>query len=136
MTTGFTSAMILFDMDVDVPRRQNQPKFYGFMPDDNGLRGRCLILMTLISALHNVSRSAGCALLVAGDGRLVAVFVRGELTLYIVYKVLKGDFFCFFRLDGALAIVMSFIQRVLVKIIADYTGCIHYRHPYVGELAK
>jgi len=29
MTTGFTSAMIAFDMDVDVPHRRSQPLFYG-----------------------------------------------------------------------------------------------------------
>ena len=29
LTTGFASAMIAFDMDVDVPHRRVQPKFYG-----------------------------------------------------------------------------------------------------------
>ena len=57
LTTGFASAMIAFDIDVDVPHRRNQPKFYGYIPDDNGLRGRCFTLMTLSSALHNINRS-------------------------------------------------------------------------------
>jgi len=29
LTTGFSSAMITFDFDVNVPHRRNQPKFYG-----------------------------------------------------------------------------------------------------------
>ena len=29
LTTGYTSAMIAFDMDVDAPHRKNQPSFYG-----------------------------------------------------------------------------------------------------------
>jgi len=29
LTTGFSSAMISFDMDVDVTHRRNQPKLYG-----------------------------------------------------------------------------------------------------------
>ena len=49
LTTGFTSATIAFNMDVDVPHRKNQPKFYGYIPGDNGLRGRCFALMTLIN---------------------------------------------------------------------------------------
>ena len=57
MTTGFASAMMAFDMDVDVKHRKNQPKFYGYIPDDNWLRGKCFVLMTLIRMLHNVSRS-------------------------------------------------------------------------------
>ena len=135
-TTGFTSAIISFDMYVDVAHRKVQPKFYGYIPDDNGLRGRCFALMTLISALHNVSRSLGCALLAAGDGRLVVVFVGGEITVYIAYKLLREDFFYFMKLDGALAIVLSFVERFAAKIIVDFTGCLHFRHPYVGERAS
>jgi len=128
--------MIAYDKDVDFSGRKNQPTFYGYLPDDNGMRGRCFALMTLISALHNVSRSIGCALLATCDKRLVAVFVGGELTLYIIYKLLRGDYFWFVKLDGALAIVVSFLERFLLKMITDYTGCLHMRHPYeLGGLA-
>ena len=85
LTTGFSSAMIAFDFDVDVPHRRSQPKFYGYIPDDNGARGRCFMLMTLISSLHNLSRSLGCALLAAaGNKGLILYFVGGELILYLV----------------------------------------------------
>ena len=59
LTTGYTSAMISFDIDVDVSHRKDQPRFYGYIPDDNALRGRCFMLMMLISAMHNISRSLG-----------------------------------------------------------------------------
>jgi len=29
LTTGYTSAMLSFDFDIDVERMKNQPKFYG-----------------------------------------------------------------------------------------------------------
>jgi len=80
LTTGYTSAMIAFDKDVDVVGRKAQPEFYGYIPDNNSLRTRCFALMTLTSALHNLSRSLGCALLVKASGRtLVVLFVGGEL---------------------------------------------------------
>ena len=41
LTTGFASAMMSFDKDVDVICRKRSPTFYGFIPDDHGLRGRC-----------------------------------------------------------------------------------------------
>jgi len=56
MTTGFTSAMIAFDFDVDPPHRTNQPMFYGYIPDDHNRRGVCFVLMMLMSALRNLSR--------------------------------------------------------------------------------
>ena len=101
LTTGFTNAMIAFDMDVDVPHRKNRPTFYGYLPDDNGLRGQCFALMTLISALRNISRSVGVALQIASGGgtTLAAVIIGGEMTLYMAYKLLRGDFFYWVRLD-------------------------------------
>ena len=131
LTTGFASAMIAFDMDVDVPHRKNQPKFYGYIPNDNSLRGRCFMLMTLMSSLHNLSRSLGCALLVASDtGNLLWVFVGGEVGLYLFIKILRQDFYYWLPLTGILAVLVSGFQRLCVKVIADFTGCLHLRHPY------
>jgi hypothetical protein len=72
-TTGFASAMISFDYDIDLTHRKFQPLFYGYIPDDNGLRGRSFLLMTLISALHNLSRSVACAL---GEKKGFGVFTN------------------------------------------------------------
>ena len=136
LTTGFTSAMMAYDMDVDVPHRQNQPKFYGYIPDDNGLRSRCFVLMTLISALQNLNRGVGCALAATGGKFLSIFFIGGEIVLYLIYKKARGDFFCFYRIEGLLAIFVSLIQRILVKVISDFSGCLHFRHPYeLGGLA-
>jgi len=68
--------MIAYDMDVDVTRRRNQPLMYGYLPEDNELRGRCFVLMTLTSALHNLSRSVGVAML-ATNGRIMAFYSAG-----------------------------------------------------------
>ena len=65
--------------------------------------------MTLISTLHNVSRSVGCALLATGDGRLVAVFVGGELMLYITYKLFRGEYYYWVRINGVLGMLMGFL---------------------------
>ena len=131
LTTGFTSAMIAFDMDVDVPHRKKQPNFYGYIPNENGVRGRCFMLMTLISALHNLSRSIGCALLAVSDtDNLLLMFVGGEIGIYLLLKILRQDFYYWMRLSGVLAVVVSFATRIAVKIIVDFSGCIHFRHPY------
>jgi len=64
--------------EVEINGRKKQPRFYGYIPDDNGLRGRCFTLMAMISALHNMSRSVGCALLAAAPqgGSSVFYFYR------------------------------------------------------------
>ena len=123
LTTGFSNAMISFDKDVDVVGRRAQPRFYRYIPDDNGLRVRCFILMTMISSLHNVSRSLGVALLAASDGMLVVYFVGGEMALYCMAKCVRGDIWYFPRTEGVMPYLMAFINRICGKIVADFSGC-------------
>jgi len=127
LTTGFASAMIAFDLDVDVPHRKNQPKFYGYIPNDNSLRGRCFILMTLMSSLHNLSRSLGCALLAFSDAEMFLLFIGGEIGLYLLFKILRQDFHYWIPCEP---LIGSLVERIVVKVIVDFTGCIHFRHPY------
>ena len=125
-TTGYTSAMMAFDIDVDVPRHKNQPIFYGYIPDDNTLRGRCFILMTLISMLHNMSRSLGSVLLLAAGGMtLFVIFSGGELALFVLFKIATRDFYYWPRMEGFTAVVGSLFSRIIVKTIVDFSGCLH-----------
>ena len=131
LTTGFTSALISFDKDVDVEGRKNQPTFYGYMPDDHATRGRCFVLMTIMSALHNLSRSIGCALLAASSsGKMnLFYFVGGEMIIFLVWKIFRRDFFYWVRIEGPLALLLAFFTRIVVKIIVDFSGCLQMRHP-------
>jgi len=123
--------MIAFDKDVDVADKKNQSKFYGLIPDDHNARGTCFALMTMISAVHNLSRSIGTALLAAsGDGMLVAYFVGGEMVLFLLFKILRGDYFYWLQFDPLMSFVGSFFERTLLKVITDFSGCLHLRHPY------
>tara|TARA_B110000305_G_C19187080_1_gene514809 strand:+ start:326 stop:733 length:408 start_codon:yes stop_codon:yes gene_type:complete len=92
LTTGYSSAMISFDMDVDMWNRKCQPHFYGYVPDDHKARGRTFMLMTMISTIHNLSLSVGCALLVMTDMNLLFTFVGGEIAVFLAVKILRGDF--------------------------------------------
>ena len=131
LTTGFTSALISFDKDVDAKGRKKSPDFYGYIPDDHASRGQCFILMTIMSALHNLSRSIGCALLAASSSEKTNLFyfVGGETLVYLVWKIFRRDFFYWVRIEGPLAFLLAFLERILVKIIVDFSGCLQMRHP-------
>ena len=131
LTTGFTSALISFDTDVDVKKRQNRPMFYGYVPDDFGKRGFCFLLMTLISTVHNLSRSIGVALLAASSGKLtLAYFMFGEMLVYLAFKIIRRDFLCWIRVEGHFGVFISLIYRIVSKLVTDFTGCPHFRHPF------
>jgi len=130
MCVGYTSATIWFDLDADVHRRRRQTKFYGILPDDNSRRGNCFIIMTLICALHNISRTVGVALLTETDKMLPVKFIGGEMALYLLVKIVRGDFIWWPRIEGFDVPASSLLSRVIVKLVVDFSGCLHFRHPY------
>jgi len=88
--------------------------------------------MPLISALHNLSRSLGVALLAASDSsNLVVIFVGGEIGLYLLFKAIRGDFYWFPRTENkSVAIVIGLLDNIIGKIVTDFSGCLHFRHPF------
>jgi len=117
--TGLTSAMMAYDFDTDQPHRATQPLFYGYIKDSR--RGRTFLLMTLISTLHNLSRSLGYAILAVVDLNLALKFFVGEVGTYLLYKLLRRDFYYWPRLEGMLSVIMALIARTLLKVIVDFT---------------
>jgi len=96
------------------------------------------MLMTVFSALHNLSRSLGCALLAASSNKLILTFLyTGEILFYLTYKVARGDFIYFVPFKEIhWSLILSFVERVLTKTVVDFSGCLHYRHPLeMGGLA-
>ena len=128
LTTGFASAIISFDKDIDPKGRKNQPNFYGFIPDDHGSRRRCFMLMTMMSTLHNLSRSVGYALLIVSGGQtMLAAFVGCEMIIYLVWKIMRSDFMYWVKYKGVFGVIGSLIIRVLSKVVVDFSGCLHFR---------
>ena len=86
------------------------------------------MLMTLVSTLHNLSRSIGYALLAASGGMtMVLSVVGGEMMLYLMWKVVLSDFLAWFPFEGPLGVFASLLYRVIVKVVADFSGCLHFR---------
>jgi len=66
----------------------------------------------------------------------VVGFYGGEMMLYLIWKLARGDFLYFIPIEGWAGVLVSMIARVVSKIIADFSGCLHFRHPYeMGGLA-
>jgi len=87
------------------------------------------MLMTGISMLHNLSMSVGCALLAATDSYLLIYFVGGNVVVFLVFKVARNDFMYWSRIEGVTGVIVSLFQRLVTKVIVDFTGLLHLRHP-------
>ena len=132
LSTGFTSAVISFDFDVSPQRRRDEPIFYGYIPDSAGRRTAIFFCMIMNGALLLLVRSVSTALLAMAGWRWIVGYLVGDMGLYFAYKLLRGDFWHWVPLEGALSVAESVVERFLVKVIVDYTGVIQFRGP--GEL--
>jgi len=123
MTTAFSSAMVSFDMDVSVANRKKSPDFYGLVKDTNLERIITFVVMMLLAAFHNLSRTIGVALLFAVSGSTTFVIMGAEMAVYIGFKVLRNDFVTFIPgLEGTLKYMVALVFHTVLKVVADYTG--------------
>ena len=84
--------------------------------------------MMLMSTLHNLSRSIGCALLAASGGATMVLSIfGGEMLLYLAWKLVRRDFMYWVRIEGSLGVIVSLFARIFIKVIVDFSGCLQFR---------
>ena len=123
MTTAFSSAMVSYDQDVSVKNRKKNPEFYGYVKDTSLERTSTFLVMMLLAACHNLSRTIGTALLLAVSGSTTFVIMGAEMAVYIGFKVLRNDLVLWVPgLEGALKYIVAMILHTVVKVLVDFTG--------------
>jgi len=113
---------------VDPQKRKMTPDFYGYIPDD-GTRAIIFGCMLLNSALMLLLRSFSASMLMLAKKRYFIAYLAGDLALYLLLKVVRGDFHYWFPVEGMTGLFISLLLRGIVKMITDFTGVIHFRGP-------
>jgi len=118
-----------YDYDTDPVKRKETPDFYGYIPDEGIARPLLLVCMTLNSALLLLARAFSAAMLMLVSKRYLAIYLAGDMALYLLQKVVRGDFHYWTPVDGVFGLFLSLTLRVAVKTVTDVTGLIQFRHP-------
>jgi hypothetical protein len=133
LTTGFTSSTISYDFDIDPANRETRPDFYGYIPAKASKRTILFVSMILITAGMLVIRCMTMVLLGLIQDKWAVSYILIDVSIYMVVKVLRHDFWYWMPLGGGTAeFVNSFFARINVKIMTDFTSGIQFRHP--GEV--
>ncbi|GMI54966.1 hypothetical protein TeGR_g10898 [Tetraparma gracilis] len=132
VTTGYTAASISYGIDTDPEERRKNPRFYGYAPDEPRKRDIMFGSMVLNAAILLVVRSFVVVLLISADPVKCAVFGAVDFAIYVLPKIIRRDFMHQIPINGLPGIVFSFLIRLAVKVVTDFTGLVHSRHP--GEL--
>lgn len=85
--------------------------------------------MLLMSACQLSAKSSACALAAVESYTTVAAYLGIELAVYFFYKLIRRDTLYWFPVYGVIGISMSVGIRIGFKVITDFTGNIHIRHP-------
>jgi hypothetical protein len=129
LTTGFASATISYDYDTDPVKREQVPDFYGYVPANPTKRSIIFVSMMLFSAGMLVIRCMSIVVLGLLGGKWVSLYVGADLGLYLLVKVLRGDFWYWVPVGGNAEILSSVVGRLLVKVVTDFTSIVQFRHP-------
>jgi hypothetical protein len=62
-------------------------------------------------------------------GSWISLYVCADMLLYLLVKMLRGDFWYWIPAGGNVEIVNSIVIRVLVKVVTDFTSIVQFRHP-------
>ena len=106
------------------------PDFYGFVPDSPRLRTVMFVTMILLSAVQVLLKTILILCLGSIKTTYIWLFIGSDMVVYLGYKLFRGDSRYWLPIDGAPGLVVSGLNRVLVKTVTDYTGIIQFRHPY------
>ena len=129
-TAAFISADMSYSWDSNAENRKTSPEFYGFLP--KGVRRRALltILMFSLSTFNLAARTLIYVLLwTRGGAACVVTAILAEHVLYLIVKMLRNDIWYWIPVYGCLGMFKSFVARVFVKAVADWTSCVQFRHP-------
>lgn len=133
LTAGFTGAQISYDMDTDPSKRATKPNFYGYVPDVAMKRTIVFITMVFMSALMLLVKSLAIALFIRLGVLYVLVYFGVDVGIFYAIKIWNRDFTYYLPFEGFwFTMATSALIRFISKIITDFTGIVHFRHP--GEM--
>jgi hypothetical protein len=86
-----------------------------------------LVIMTFNSATMLLARCFGVALLLQVAKSYLFGILGAEMGIFLAYKVLMGDLYHWLPVDGFAGFALSLLLRIIIKIVADFTGIVQFR---------
>jgi hypothetical protein len=124
---AMTATTLAYDVDISPEKRKVTPDMCGMIPDTG--RGLAFILMFSVSFLQVAAKCMSVALLAVTNPTWLVYYLSGDMFIYFVQKIIRGDFMYYVPLPLAAAIPTSVITRIMVKTVTDFSGCVLFRNP-------
>jgi len=131
IAAGFTCTVVSHDIDTSPSSRRKNPDFYGYVPDAAGTRTVNFVSNWIICTCQLLARSLLTAMLCLVKMDWFGIFVAADFGLFFLYKaVVQKELRHRINVqNSALSMIMSFLVRILVKTLTDFTAIVHFRQP-------
>jgi hypothetical protein len=126
ITTSFKATSLSLDLDTNRFSRKLTPSFYGYVPSRLAWRRVVHACLFVLTFAHVVERSAALTLLFVTRKSWLGALLGAEMGLTLLFKAIRSDFTAWipgFGYGG------SFVYRLLSKLMLDFCGLPHLRHP-------
>jgi len=112
-----------FIKDISAESRRTGKLFYGFVPLSGIRRWIMKGSMHMLSFCQLMGKSIAIALLTQMGGRTLAITVLScEMGVYLLFKVARHDLRYRLKLPHGASMFITLFVRIVVKVIADFTG--------------
>ena len=78
--------------------------------------------MTLMGAINILVKGLSVVLIGMLGAKWAITYVTADIGLFLLIKVARGDFYYWFPLDGWALAVLSFLVRIIIKVVVDFTS--------------
>ena len=75
-----------------------------------------------MSAVNILVKSLSVVLIGMLGAKWAIAYVAADIGLFLAIKVARGDFYYWFPVEGWASAAVSFIFRLVVKVVADFTS--------------
>ena len=112
--------------DTDLTLRRFNPSFYGYDPGQPSRKLLVSVLLFVLCITHIVGKTSALALLYVTNRMYLLSYLGVEMGVYLLYKILRKDFYCWTPRTG---IVVALVYRIGTKLMVDLTGLPQLRSP-------
>ena len=78
--------------------------------------------MTLMSGLNILVKGLSVVLIGMLGAKWAITYIAADVGLFLAVKIARGDFYYWIPLNGWALVVSSFLVRVVIKVIVDFTS--------------
>ena len=125
---AFSSTTISIEYDTAPRNRLYAANYYGYFPDK--YRSFVFAFMFTMTTCHVVMKVLACSLIMHVKKEWFMYYMSSDMAVYFCFKFVRSDFIYWLPIEGALALALSGIIRLVIKNVVDFTLLIQFRHPF------